>query len=208
LDHSSTRIERESHGLDVPPRNIPVLGWSKNLRTNRRRRSWRPDPVQTVLATGFVAFLGLTLGILIHSIHPAIDKLTFQKDVAELARLETQSRMDDSYTESRSLASTTVVNARIDRADAQPQDRPHQSEAFKSRWIASKASLADQRRDTDLGAARKQLRAFKKDLEIRPDNVRNPQKQRPVPPPRQRYEQKGLSSFLTAIGHALGFSRN
>jgi hypothetical protein len=125
LDHSSTGIERESHGLNVPPRNIPVLGWSKNLRTNGRRRSWRPDPVQTVLATGFVAFLGLTLGILIHSIHPAIDKLTFQKDVAELARLETQSRMDDSHTESRGPASTTVVNARIDRADAQPQNRPH-----------------------------------------------------------------------------------
>jgi hypothetical protein len=160
LDHSSTGTERESHGLNVPPRNIPVLGWSKNLRTIRRGRSWRPDPVQTVLATGFVAFLGLTLGILIHNIHPAIDKLTFQKDVAELASLETQSRLDDSHTESRSLASTTAVNARIDWADAQPQDRPQQSEAFKSRLIASKASSADQRRHTDLGAAREQLRTF------------------------------------------------
>jgi hypothetical protein len=80
--------------------------------------------------------------------------------VAELASLETQSRLDDSHTESRSLASTTAVNARIDWADAQPQDRPQQSEAFKSRLIASKASSADQRRHTDLGAAREQLRTF------------------------------------------------
>jgi hypothetical protein len=100
------------------------------MRTVRTGRSWRPDPVQTLLAIGLSASLCVTLVILIQDIHPAPDKLTLQKDAAELASLESQSRMDDSPTEPRSLASATACTAGINRLDAQAEKRP-QSETPK-----------------------------------------------------------------------------
>jgi hypothetical protein len=193
--------------VSVLPRKIPILDRAKNLRTTRTGRSWRPGPIQTLAATGLSAFLCVTLVMLIQNIHLTPDKITLQKDAAELASLETQSRMDYSRAEARSLPSATAYNAGIDRVDAQPKERP-QSEAPTSRLIASRASSVDQKWDTDSGAASKQARAFKKDLKSRPDNVRNPQRQRAVAPARQRYQQKGLRAFFAAIGHALGFSSN
>jgi hypothetical protein len=196
-DHSSTRNQRESQ---VPPPNIAIFERSKKLWATRTGRRWHPGPIQTLLATGLSAFLGVTLVILAQDIHPAPDKLTLQKDAAELASLETHSRMD-------SLPSATAGNAEIDRVAEQPEERP-QPEAPKSKLIASRASSVDRKRDTDSSVARKQLRVFKRDLEGRPDKVRNPQRQTAVPFTRQRYEQRGLNSFFAAIGHALGFSSN
>lgn len=206
-NHSRIGIEREPQKLGVPARNIPILGRPKISRPIRTGRGRRPGPIQTLLATGLSGFLGVALVILILGIHPAPDKLMLQKDAAELASLETQSRLDDSHTEAPSLPSATATNAGIDRVDAQPDERP-QSEAPKSRLIASRASAVERKRDTDSGGARKQLRAFKRDLEGRSDNVRNPQRQTALASTRERYGQRGLSSFFAGISHALGFSSN
>jgi len=94
-----------------------------------------------------------------------------------------------------------------DRVDAQPE-KIVQSGPPKPSLIAGLAGSVDRRRSGDSGTARKPLRAFKRDLEVRPDDIGNSQRQRAISPPRQRYEQRGLSSLFAGISHALGFPRN
>src|SRR6516164_10809291 len=159
-----------------------------NGSATRTGRNWCPDPMQILLATGLFASLGVTLVIAIQNIHPGPDKLTLQKDASELASLEKQSRMNDSHIKARTLASATASSAGIDRVDAQPEERL-QSEGLKSSLIASPISSVDRKSDTDPGATR-EPKAFKRDIEGRTSNLRNPQKQRPVTPTRQRYEQR------------------
>jgi len=177
-----------------------------NASATRTGRNWCPNPIQMLLATGLFASLGVTLVILIQGIHPAPDKLTLQKDASELASLEKQSRMEDSQIEARTLPSPTAGRAGIDQVDARPEERL-QSEGLKSSLIASRVSSIDRKSDTDSGATR-EPKAFKRDIEGRTSNLRNPQKQRPVTPTRQWYEQRGLSSLFAAIGRALHFSSN
>ena len=177
-----------------------------NASVTRTGKNWRPNPIQMLLATGLFATLGVTLVILIGDIHPAPDKLTLQKDASELASLEKQSRMDDSHIEARTLASAAAGSAGIDPVDAQPEERL-QSESLKSSSIASRASSVDPKSDTDPGATT-EPKVFKRHIEGRTSNLRNPQRQRPVTPTRQPYEHRGLSSLFAAIGRALHFSSN
>ena len=174
-----------------------------NASATRPGRNWCPGPVQMLLATGLFASLGVTLAILTQDIHPAPDKLTLQKDASELASLEKQSRMNDSHIKARTLASATASSAGIDRVDAQPEERL-QSEGLKSSLIASRVSSVDRKSDTDPDATR-EPKALKRDTS---SSLRNPRRQKPVTPTRQRYEQRGLSSLFAAIGRALHFSNN
>lgn len=206
-DHCSAGTVKESRRFGVRSRNIAVLARSKNLRTARKVRSWPPDPIRILLVTGPLAFLGVTLVILIQDIHPPPDKLTLQKDAAELAGLDTQSHMGHSYIEAQSLPLATASNAGINRVDAPPEE-PSQSGLAKSRLIASVASSVDQKRDTDLRPVRKQSRAFGRDLKGRTDNVQNPQRQTALAATRQQPNQSGLSSFFSAISRALHLSSN
>jgi hypothetical protein len=175
------------------------------ILTGRRNKSFANRIHALLAATGLSAFVGVILVILFQNIHLPPDKLTVQKDAAELASLQTQSRVDGSQAESLSLPSAMAGNVGIDRVQAQPKESP-KSEAPESSLIAGQAGSLDRKRNADSGAARKP-RAFKRDLEGRPDNVGDPQRQRPVSLARERYEQRGLSSFFAAIGHALGFSQ-
>jgi hypothetical protein len=177
-----------------------------NASATRPGRNWCPNPIQMLLATGFFASLGVSLVILIQGIHPAPDKLTLQKDASELASLAKQSQMEDSHIEARTLPSPTAGSAGIDRVDVRSEERL-QSEGLKSSLIASRLSSVDRKSDTDSGATR-EPKASKRDLEGRTSNLRNPQRQRPVAPTPQRYEQRGLSSLFAAIGRALHFSSN
>jgi hypothetical protein len=160
-----------------------------------------------LLVTGLLAFLGVTFVIVSHDIHLAPNKLAFQKDAAALERLESQSRQDNSRIESRSLLSATASSAGLDRVDAQSEEIL-QSAPRKASLIARLPGSVDRKRSIDSGAARKPLTGFKRDLEVPLDNIGNPQRQRAISPPRQRYEQRGLSSLFAGIGHALGFSRH
>jgi len=180
-----------------------MLTRSGNLRSVGTGRRWRPNPIQAVLATGFLAFLGVALVILIQNIHPVPDKLTLRKDAAELASLERGSRMDAARGESGNVPSPVAGKGVM--VDVQPEERS-QPEALKPMLITSRASSLDQKRNTHLGGTRRP-KSLKGDLEGRPDGLRNPQTQR-VAPTRQRYEQRGLSSFFAGISHALGLSRN
>lgn len=197
-DHCSARTVRESQKFGLPSRNIAFLARSKSLRTAIEARRWRPDPIRMLLVIGFLAFLGVALVILIQSIHPAPDKYTLEKDKAELASLDAQSRVDHSHIEEQSLPLATASSARIDRVDTPPEELS-QPGLLKPGLTASVASSVDQKRDTDSRAARKQSRAFKRDLKGRADNIRAT---------RQQSNQRGLNSFFSAIGRALHLSSN
>jgi hypothetical protein len=204
-DHSGTGIERESERVAVPPRNIPIRRRSKDLHSSRSVSSWRLGPIQTtLLATGPLAFLCVIL--VIQNIHPAPDKLTLQKDAAELASLETQSRKDDRQIKARTSPSVAVSNTETARIDARVEEHS-QSQATKSGLIASHIISETRKTEAGSGEPKAQLRAFKRDLGGRPDYVRNSQRQRAAAPTRP-YKKQGLSSFFAAIGRALGFSRN
>ena len=174
-----------------------------NSSATRTGRNWCPDRIQMLLATGLFASLGVTLVISIQNIHPAPDRLTLQKDASELASLEKQSRVVDSHIETLTLTSATAASPGIDRVDARPEEGV-QSEGLKSSLIANRVSSVDRKSDTDPGATR-EPRAFKRDTS---SSLRNPRRQRPVTPPRQRNEQRGLGSLFAAIGRALHFSSN
>jgi hypothetical protein len=180
-----------------------MLTRSGNLRTIRTGRRWRPNPIQAVLATGFLAFLGVALVILIQNIHLVPHKLTLRKDAAELARLERESRTDAAYGKGGSPPSPATAKPAIDLVDSQPEEHPP-SDPVKPTLLASRTTSSDQKSNTHLEGTRR-LRVLKRDLEGRPDGQRNIQRQRTVTPTRQRYEQRGLSSFFAGIGRALGF---
>jgi hypothetical protein len=118
-----------------------------------------------LLVTGILAFLGVTFVILSHDIHLAPDKLAFRKDAAALESLEAQSSQDDSRIESRILPLVTASSAGLDRVNARPEEIL-QSAPSKASLIAGLVSAVDRKRSTDSGAARKQPRAFKKDIEV------------------------------------------
>ena len=136
-------------------------------------------------------------------IHPAPTKLTLQRDAAELVRLETQLRVGDSHTETRSLPSPAVFNAGTERVDVQPE-KHSEFEAPKPTLIASRMGSVGRRREASSGEERP--RSSKRGLEGRANYVRNLQSQRPIAPTRQPNKQQGSGSFFSAIGRALGFS--
>ena len=146
-----------------------------------------------LLVTGFLAVLGVALVILIPDIHPTPDKHTLEKDKAELASLETQSGMDQSHIAAQSLSLAGASSARVDASPAQPG-------LPESTLTASVASSVDGKRDTDSRAPRKHLKG-------RAD-IRNPQRQTALAAKRQQSNQRGLSSFFSAIGRALHLSSN
>ncbi len=201
-DESSTRIYKESQRLDAPPPNNQVLRRS-NSPSRRPERSWHPGPIQALLTAGSLAFLCVISLLLMQDIHPAPTKLTLQRDAAELVRLETQLRVGDSHTETRSLPSPAVFNAGTERVDMQPE-KHSEFAAPKPTLIASRMSSAGRKREA--GSGEEHPRPFKRGLEGRANDVRSLQSQSPIAPARQPNKQQGLGSFFSAMGRALGFS--
>jgi hypothetical protein len=198
LDGSKPEIEWQPQSLAVPPRNKRMLARSGKLRTIRAGRRWRPDPIHTLLATGFLAVLGVTLVILIQNIHSPPGRLTLQKDAAELASLERQSRLDAASGEAGNQPSPPAGSTGIDLVEAQLQERSQPAVA-KPALIASRATSPDRKRNIRSEGAR-ELRASK--------SLQNPQTRRVADLARRRYEQRGLDSFFAGLRHALGFSKN
>lgn len=192
----------------VEPRSTPILGRAKNLRTTGTRQSRRLAPILATMAVLLSGLVGTTVVILILGVHLAPDKVTLRKDAAELASLETQSRMNTSLTEAQSLPSPMANNAEIHLVAAGPVDLP-QSEAPNLTLIPGQASSPEQKTNSDSGTAKK-LRASRRVPKGRLDSARNPRPRTPVAPVpvQQQYDQKGPSSLLANIGRALGFSRN
>jgi len=97
---------KENHRVE----SLKALSQNARRCTNQRsEKSWHPGPVQALLATGSLAFLCVISLFLMQDIHPAPTKLTLQRDAAELVRLETQLRVGDSHTETRSLPSSAAT---------------------------------------------------------------------------------------------------
>jgi hypothetical protein len=191
---------KENHRVE----SLKALSQSARRCTNQRpERSWHPGPVQALLATGSLAFLCVISLFLMQDIHPAPTKLTLQRDAAELVRLETQLRVGDSHTETRSLPSSAVSNAGTEQVDVQPE-KHSEFAAPEPTPIASRMSSAGRKREADSGE--EHPRPSKRGLEGRANYVRNLQNQRPIAPTRQPNKQQGLGSFFSAMGRALGFS--
>jgi hypothetical protein len=173
--------------------------------SQRPERSWRPGPIQALLATGSLASLCVIFLLIIQNICPVPTKLTLQKDAAELARLETQLRLGNSHSETRSLPSAAVADAGTERIDVKTQEHL-EFEAPRSALSASRMSSVDRKRDAGSGGAKKHLRPFKRGMEGRPDYVRNLYNQMTIAPTREHHKLQGLGSFLSAMSRTLGFS--
>jgi hypothetical protein len=135
-------------------------------------------------------------------VHPALDKVTLQKDAAELVSLERQSRSETSPPAAQSAPSPMANNAGVELVAAQPADL--------SQPVAPESSLTsspEQKRTSNSRVA-KQLRASRREPEGRLERVRNPQTGRELALTQQPYERKGPNSLLAAISRVLGFSRN
>jgi hypothetical protein len=189
-DESTTLIYKESQRLDAPPPSNRVLRRS-NSPSQRPERSWHPGPIQALLTAGSLAFLCLIFLLSMGDIHLAPTKLTLQRDAAELARLETQLRVGDSHTETRSLPAAAASDAGTERVDVQPE-KHSEFEAPKPTLIASRMGSMGRRREPSSGEERP--RPFKRGLEGRPNYVRNLQSQRPIAPTRQPNKQQGLGN--------------
>ena len=113
------RVKRDSLGSVVLSRTTPKRRRSKSLPTVRTISRRRANRFQRLGATGLAAFLSLTLLTPLLSTRPEPDKLTIQRDAAELARLELQSRTDDFRSEAGSLPSGTEGKAEIDPVNSQ-----------------------------------------------------------------------------------------
>jgi hypothetical protein len=189
-DESTTLIYKESQRLDAPPPSNRVLRRS-NSPSQRPERSWHPGPIQALLTAGSLAFLCLIFLLSMGDIHLAPTKLTLQRDAAELARLETQLRVGDSHTETRSSPAAAAPDAGTERVDVQPE-KHSEFEAPKPTLIASRMGSVGRRREPSSGEERP--RPFKRGLEGRPNYVRNLQSQRPIAPTRQPNKQQGLGN--------------
>jgi hypothetical protein len=152
---------------------------------------------------GSLAILCVISLLLMQNIHPPPTKLTLQSDAAELVRLETQLRVSDSHTETRSLPSSAVSNAGTERVDVKPEKHSEFAEP-KPTLIASRMSSAGRKREADSGE--EHPRPSKRALEGRANYVRNFKSQSPIAPTRQPSKQQGLAYFFSATGRALGFS--
>ena len=189
-NESTTLIYKESQRLDAPPPSNRVLRRS-NSPSQRPERSWHPGPIQALLTAGSLAFLCLIFLLSMGDIHLAPTKLTLQRDAAELARLETQLRVGDSHTETRSSPAAAASDAGTERVDVQPE-KHSEFEAPKPTLIASRMGSVGRRREPSSGEERP--RPFKRGLEGRPNYVRNLQSQRPIAPTRQPNKQQGLGN--------------
>jgi hypothetical protein len=112
-DNSTREIEWESQRLHVPPPKTPIRGRQRDLLTKGTRRRRRPGPTRTLVAAVLSTFVGLTAVTLVLGVHPALDKVTLQKDAAELVSLETQSRQETSPPADQSPPSLMANNARV-----------------------------------------------------------------------------------------------
>lgn len=104
-----------------------------NSTAGGRARGWRLDRTGMLLTGGGVAFLCVIFGVLMQFIRPAPDKLTIQKDSAELSRVEAQTQADNIRTEAMMLA--TASNAGGNRISSKAKDHS-QSKAGQPRPVA------------------------------------------------------------------------
>jgi hypothetical protein len=201
-DESCALIYKGSQRSGAPPPSNRVFQRS-NWPGQRPERRWYPGPIQALLTAGSLAFLSVFFLLLMQDIHPAPTKLTLQKDAAELARLETQLRVGDSHTETRSLPSAAVSNAGTERVDTQPE-KHSEFEGPKPTLITNRMSSVGRTREA--GSGEEHPRTLKRGLEGRTNYVRSVQSQRPIASTGQPNKQQGLGSFFSSMGRALGFS--
>jgi hypothetical protein len=135
------------------------------------RIEWPPGSIEALLTAGSLAFLCVISLLLMQNIHPAPTKLTLQRDAAELVRLETQLRVSDPDTETRSPPSSTVSNAGTERVDV-GLEKHSEFAAPKPTINASRMSSGGRKREA--GSGEEHPRPSKKGLEGRANYLRNP----------------------------------
>jgi hypothetical protein len=198
-DHPLFVMDRELQNLPARP-GAPVLH-QPNLPAGGAARGWRLDRTEMLLTAGGTAFLCVIFGVLMQFIRPAPDKLTIQKDSAELARVEAQTQADHIHTEA--MMSATASNADGNRISSKAKDHS-ESKAGQSRPVAHQSGLVGRKTELASSGANGELKTSEK--YPRRQTERELQRQQASYFGRQRYAQQGPNSVLSAIARALGFS--
>jgi hypothetical protein len=149
-----------------------------------------PHRILTLLVAAHAAFLCVIFAVSMEDIHALPDKITRQKDAAELARIEATAQV--AGPELRDSPPAAASNAGIDRNPAQPKDRS-QAKTREARLVDARVRPVNPRTDSASREARRQLKAWKEY-----------QREQAIAAKRQRYAQQG--SFFSALSRALGLS--
>jgi len=172
-------------------KNFPAQKPARPLWLARRK---------TLLTARSLAFLCLMFVVLANLIHPAPDKVTKQRDAAELSRVEAQSQVDNAR-----LA--TPAPAPISNVDDGPTSSKakdySESKARQPRSIARHTGSVDKKTDFASNEANEEPRTLKNYRQRQRE--RDLQRQQAVDASRQRYAQQETAPFLRAIRRLFGF---
>ena len=143
-----------------------------------------------LLIAGSAVFLFTIFAVAMGAIRPAPDKLTRQKDAAELARLEAPPQV--AATELRDSPPVTASNVKIDRSQAELKEHSR-AKTREATLVDGHIRSASPKTDSASQEAKRQLKAWKQY-----------QREQSIAARRQRDSQQG--SFFYALSRALGLS--
>ena len=144
-----------------------------------------PQPIATLLIAGCAAFFCGMFAAAMGEIRPAPDKITRQKDAAELARIEAHAQVTG--TELRD-------SPRVTRNQNQAELKEHsRSKTREATLVDGHTRSVGPKNDSASQEAKRQLKAWKEY-----------QRELSIAARRQRYAQQG--SFFYALSRALGLS--
>ena len=149
-----------------------------------------PQRIPTLLIAGCAVLLCAVFAVAMEAIRPIPDKLTRQKDAAELSRIEARAQV--ASTELRDSPPATASNAGIDRNPAEPKEH-FQAKTREARLVDGRTHPISQKNDSVSREAKRQLKAWK-----------DYQREQAIAARRQPYAEQG--SFFNALSRALGFS--
>jgi hypothetical protein len=152
----------------------------------RRNTKNVPEGSSTLTIAGCAIFFCAIFAVAVAEIHPAPDKVTRQKDAAELAIIEAHSPV--ASTKLGDSPPATASNSGIDRNPAH-----FQAKTREARLVDGRTRPISQKNDSVSREAKRQLKAWK-----------DYQREQAIATWRQRYAEQG--SFFKTLGRALGFS--
>jgi hypothetical protein len=149
-----------------------------------------PRRILTLLIAGCAAFLCAIFAVAMEQIRPVPDKLTRQKDAAELARIEARAQV--AATELRDSPPAPASSGGIDRNQAEPKEHSP-VKTREATLVDGHSRSVSPKTDSASREAKRQLKAWK-----------HYQREQAIAAWRQRYAQQG--SFFNALSRALGLS--
>ena len=147
-----------------------------------------PQRIPTLLIAGCAVLLCAVFAVAMEAIRPIPDKLTRQKDAAELSRIEARAQV--ASTELRDSPPATASNGEMDRKQAELKE--HSRAKTRGATLVDGRTRSDSpKTDSASQEAKRQLKAWKEY-----------QREQATAARRQRYAQQG--SFFNVLSRALG----